>query len=221
MDAATINSKIYAGRGKAALRIGYDCNVYRPTIAANPFSNGVRLVMKAAFNSGDSTYTKPNLYGDPVWFGDFDGRLTKTGDYIVRIFDGQVFFIAQQQPILPIVCIDCGRSLKLMRPNLQGGVGAVGYGGATEDNMTDALGTSGSLSTYWPCSIVLGGRSQNINALPLDVKQSGVRILLPPSVPISLRPSDIFTDDLGRRYSVEAAELSDLGWRINAQEVHS
>jgi hypothetical protein len=29
------------------------------------------------------------------------------------------------------------------------------------------------------------------------------------------------TDDLGRRYVIDGAELTDLGWRINANELHT
>ncbi|XLV72565.1 hypothetical protein ACKZDW_07910 [Ralstonia syzygii subsp. celebesensis] len=43
---------------------------------------------------------------------------------------------------------------------------------------------------------------------------------MPPSVPVVVRSGDILTDDLGKRYAVEGAEQSDIGWRINAQEVH-
>lgn len=220
MDAATINAKIYAGRGKAALRLGYDCNLFRPTLASNPFSNGIRLTLKSAFNAGDSIYRVPNMYGDPIWFGDFDARLTLPGDYLVRPLDNQIYFIAQMQSLLPIICIDCTRNVFMRRPNLSGGVGALPYDGASEDNMTDVLGTTGVSATYWPASVTLAGRSQSAGGLPMDVKQAGWRILLPPSVPVIFRQADVLTDDLGRRYSVESAEQTDLGWRILAQEVH-
>jgi hypothetical protein len=84
--------------------------------------------------------------------------------------------------------------------------------------MADLMGTTGAL---WPASILLGGRAQQSgNGLPSAVQQAGWKILLPPSVPVVLNAGDIATDDLGRRYALIAAELTDLGWRCMAQEVH-
>ena len=217
MDGATIQAKIYAGRGKAALRMGRDCSVYRPLTAAAPLGN-LAATIKAAFNSGNSNYKAPNLPGDALWFADLDGRITQPGDYLIRVFDGDTFFIANQQELLPIVVVECNRQLKITREVPVAAVGAVGYSGMQPAQETDVLGTTGAL---WPCSILLGGRSQAALNLPADVRQSGWRIMLPPSVPISIKAGDIATDDLGRRYAIEAAEQTDFGWRINAQEVHT
>ena len=41
------------------------------------------------------------------------------------------------------------------------------------------------------------------------------------NVGVTIQPSDIVTDDLGRRYLVGAAEQTDAGWRIDAQEAHA
>jgi hypothetical protein len=217
MDGATIQAKIYAGRGKAALRMGRDCSVYRPLTATAPLGN-LAATIKAAFNSGDSNYKAPNLPGDALWFADLDGRITQPGDYLIRVFDGDTFYIANQQELLPIVVVECNRQLKITREVPVTAVGAVGYSGMQPAQETDVLGTTGAL---WPCSILLGGRSQAALNLPADVRQSGWRIMLPPSVPISIKSGDIATDDLGRRYAIEAAEQMDFGWRINAQEVHT
>ena len=185
--------------------------------AASPLSNQIGT-LKAAFNSGDSTYRAPNLPGDAIWYGDFDGRLTQPGDYLVRVADGQTYFVAAQQQLLPIVCIDCNRSVHITRQQTQAAVGAVGYGGMVPANEVDVLGTSSAL---WPASILFGGKSQSAAGLPADVKNSGWRILLPPSVPVVLKAGDIVIDDLSKRYAIDGAELTDLGWRINAQEVHT
>lgn len=217
MDAATIQAKIYAGRAKAAQRIGLDCNQFRPLTASAPLGNQVGTLM-AAFNSGDNTYRNPNLPGDAIWYGDFDGRQTLPGDYLVRVADSQAFYIAAQQQLLPIICVECNRSVHIVRMQAPASVGAVGYGGVTAGNETDVLGTASAL---WPASILLGGKSQQAAGLPADVRNSGWRILLPPSVPTVIKAGDLITDDLGKRYAIDGAELTDLGWRINAQEVHT
>ncbi len=217
MDAVTIQAKIYAGRAKAALRLGQDCNQYRPLTASAPLGNQVGT-LKAAFNAGDNTYRQPNLPGDAIWYADMDGRQTQPGDYLVRVTDGQAFYIAGQQPMLPIVCVECNRRLLIMRQSAQNGVGVVGYGGMVSANEIAVLGASGAL---WPASILIGGKSQPGVGLPSSVKNTGWRIMLPSSAPVTILAGDIAQDDLGRRYSIEAAELSDLGWRINAQELHA
>lgn len=213
MDGVTINAKIYAGRAQAALRLGLDYLQYRPVSATNPLSAPLRTI-KAAFNAGDSNYRAPNLQGDAIWYGDFDGRLTQIGDYLVRVSDGQTYYIAGQQQTLPIVCIDCNRTISLVRIPAAS-VGAVGYSGESAGAQVAAL-------SGWPCSILFGGRSESTGTnLPSTNKNAGWRLLLPPSVPVLINASDILIDDLNRRFAVQAAEQSDLGWRIQAVEEHS
>lgn len=218
MDGATIQQRIYAGRGKAALRIGLDCNVFRPLTAGAPLGNQIST-LKAAFNSGDSTYKAPNLPGDAIWYADFDASTTQPGDYLVRVTDSQTYYVAAQQPLLPIVCIECNRTLKISRQADVTGKGAVGYGGIQAANEVDILGSD---AVKWPASILLGGKQDVTTVkLPGDVKSAGWRILLPASVPITIMAGDIATDNLGRRYSMLATEQTDFGWRINANELHA
>jgi hypothetical protein len=217
MDAAAINAKIHAGRAKVAQRIGFPCTIYRPDAVGTPLSNRV-TVINAAFNAADNAYGKPNLYGKPVWFGDFDGRLTQPGDYLVRKTDGATWFIAAQQPLLPLVCIDCPRKLRISRPNETTTEGVTTYSGlSSPSNLPDILGTP---DTLWPASILMGGRIQPSTGLPAGVREAAWSILLPRSVPVTILSADLITDDLGRRFAIESAELSDLGWRMIAAEVH-
>ncbi|MDB6104047.1 MAG: hypothetical protein JWO52_4046 [Gammaproteobacteria bacterium] len=214
----TIQAKILAGRGKVALRIGLPCHVFRPVTIDAPLSNQI-TVINAAFNAADNNYLKPSLYGKPVWFGDFDGRLTQAGDYLVRKQDGAIYFIAAQQPLLPLICVDCSRKLKVSRASEAPAEGALPYSGLSSPSvLPDILGTT---DHPWPASILMGGRVQSSTGLPAGVREAAWSVLLPPSVPVTILSGDILTDDLGRRFTVESAELSDLGWRMMAAEVHS
>lgn len=219
MNAEQINAKIYAGRAKAALRLGLDYNVFRPVSAANPMTNQVATI-KAAFNAGDNTYKAANLPGDAIWYGDFDGRQTLPGDYLVRVSDGQTYYIAAQQQLLPIICIDCNRTIRVSRTQAQSTVGAAAYSGACDHVDADVLGSAAS-NTGWPASVLFGGGAEIGANLPGSVKQAGWRIMLPPSTPVVVHHADILTDDLGRRYVVLASEQSDIGWRIQATEMHT
>lgn len=225
MDATLLQSKIYQGYSKAAKRLGYQCDVFRPAGTADPLASSNRIAgMLASFNANDMGYKRPNLYGDPTWFGLYDGTVTRTGDYVRRAFDQDVFFVGEQQPHLPIVMIECNRKLRVIRNALPAGVGAVSYGGECTGSASDVLGQAGAgtFGTGWPASILLGGRSENTGSgLPTTTKNAGWRILLPSSVPVVLNAGDIAIDDLGRRYAFQACELSSLGWRINATEEHA
>lgn len=189
------------------------CNVCRPA-GGDPLANVVTSIL-AAFNAKNPNYTKPNLYNDAVWYGDFDGRVTLPGDYLVRQSDGAIWFIAAQEQLLPIVLVSCNRSLQILREPLSSAVGVQPYGGLTA--LTDVLPAAPAM---WPCSILIGGRVQMGEGLPTDVKQGGWKILLPPTLPIVVDAGDILVDDLSRKYAVETAEQSDLGWRIIANEQH-
>lgn len=222
MDAATINARIYAGRGKAAQRIGYSYTVHRPVSAATALPAPIATI-PAAFNAGDNKYAKPNEYGHPIWYADLDGRLVQPGDYLVRTDQPtDVYFVAGMQPLLPIIAIDCPRTVRVTVPVPTTAIGAVGYSGIcdTVGEMTTALGSN---AAGWPCSITLGKGTQTAAThLPTgSTKQQGWQVLLPPSVPITINAGMRLIDDLGRKYDVVAAELSDLGWRIMANEDHA
>lgn len=223
MDALKLQDKIYSGYAKAALRLGLDNVQYRPAGGGNPLAVAGATV-KASFNAEDMQYGRANKYGAAVWWGLFDARLTQAGDYL----DGPqgTFFIASQQLHLPIQLVQCNRRVKLSRAAVQSGVGAVGYGGPCgTSGDTVLLGDAGDpAATGWPASILLfGQRERNLSGLPGAVQQLGWRILLPASVPASvvIQASDILTDDLGRRYAVQGAELTDMGWRITSTELHA
>jgi hypothetical protein len=215
MDGPTIQARIYAGRGKAAQRIGLPCQVFRPTATGSPFTNQI-ATLNAAFNSADPNYVKPNLYGKAVWFSDLDGRFTRVGDYLVRLSDNSYWFIAAQQQLLPIVVIACNRIVNVFRPQQQSGVGAVGYGG-------DTVAQETPLITGYPASVLVGTKSdKSLVNLPGDVRNPAWAILLP-VLPANtyLRNEDVITDDQNRRYVISSAELTDLGWRINAAQAET
>lgn len=214
MDGNTIQQRIYAGRGKAALRIGLPCRVLRPRTASAPLANLI-ATLNVAFNATDSNYTKANLYGKAVWYADLDGRYTAVGDYLARVSDGAIWFIAAQQQLVPIVTVECNRRIRISRQTSAEACGVGDYSGLQSES--DYLGTPDSM---WPASILVGGRALSAIGLPSDVKQGGWRVLLPPSIPVPVSAGDIIIDDLGRRFATESAEQTDLGWRLTVNEAH-
>ena len=220
MDGATIQAKVYAGLAKAAQRIGQTFDVFRPVGATAPLALMNRLYsLQAAFDSSPGwKFSKANEYGDPLWYPVMDASQVNVGDYMTG--NGSIYFIAGKQFLLPALAVECNRCLKLTRQIAVTAVGAVGYGGNVPATASDLLG-AGATANYWPCSILLGGKGMQEANLPASTREKGWMILLPGSIPVAPMYSDILTDDLGHRYAIEAAEQTDLGWRINATEVHS
>lgn len=215
MDGFRLNELIWRGRGKAAQHIGSPCQIYRPQNSTAPFTNQVAQ-LPIAFNSGDTKYLKANEFNDPIWYADYDGSQTQPGDYLVRLSDNSIWFVAAQQQLLPIMVVECNAMIAVRREAQSTAVGAVPYSGVVDPGYI--LGTA---DTMWPASILIGGRALAAMGLPADVKESGWKILLPPSVPIKIEAGDRLDDNKDRSFWVESAERSDLGWRLTVNEAHA
>jgi len=209
MDYAKLQARINKGYGLAAKRIGPPNTVYRATAATAAMGETV-TVLSASFNAEDMTYSRPNKYGKPTWYGVFDGTLVHVGDYLVG--EQGTFFVAQMQLTLPILLVQCNRTINFLRAPAASGVGALGYGGITADN-------EHALMSGWPASVLQGTKGEKGDAiLPGDTKTPWWNILVPAYPGVVLRSSDIVTDDLDRRYTISSAELTDAGWRLTAMQ---
>lgn len=215
VDGARLHGLIYRGRGKASQHIGLPCNIFRPLNAISPLSNQIGTV-PVAFNSGDLKYLRANEYNDPIWYADYDGTKTQPGDYLVRVSDGKIWFVAAQQQLLPVMATDCNGFISIRRQPAAGSFGAEPYSG-----IVDPAFVLGTPAARWPASILIGTRALAAVGLPADVKESGWKILLPVSVPITIQAGDRLDDDLGRIFWVESAEMTDLGWRLVTNEGHA
>lgn len=206
MDAATLQKRIYGGYGKASLRIGKLAMISRPASPAMSLEGNVIDSAMASLTQ-NFEYSKFNKYGNSIWISIHDGALTQTGDYLTT--EDGTWFIAAQQPLLPILAVQCNRTIDVVRVT-QTGYGSIGYGG-------DTPATEQAVMSGWPASVleeIKGGK--NPAELPQDERLSYWSILFPFFGGVIMRPSDIIKDDLGRRYAINAPELTDLGWRITA-----
>lgn len=207
MDGATLQSKVYAGFGKAALRIGLSYAIYRPSGPDNPLAGASVGTINAAFTAGPN-FQNPNKYGQAAWYGTLDGDQVNVGDYLVG---ESIYFIAAKQHLLPIYAVQCNRTATVHRPQQRVTFGQQGYGGDTAANEV-------AIMTAWPCSILQGtkGEKNPVN-LPGDVRSPWWAILLP-SCNVQIKAGDEITDDMGLRYYISSAELTDLGWRLTAMQ---
>jgi len=209
MDGTKLQAKIYIGYGKAAKRIGFDYQQFRATSASNPLSSAALQTLPASFTT-KFTYSAPNKYGEATWLGLFDARQFAVGDYLV----GQqgTFFIAAMQDTLPIYCVQTNRVVSVLRDHQDQSVGLGAYSGGTKDS-------EAPLMTGWPASILQGTKGEgNETKLPLDVRTPWWAVLMPTYLGIILRTSDVIRDELGRKYIISSAELTDMGWRCTAMQ---
>lgn len=221
MDGAAIQQKVYAGYAKAAAIIGTSFDQYRPAGADSPLAAGnkVASILAALDSSPSYGFHKPNEYGDATWYALINASAIQAGDYITN--GTGTYFVAAKQPLLPVLMVECTQTIRVVRQQLQAAVGAVGYGGLQTAAEVPVIGSTDP-ATHWPASILLGGGGGGQGlGLPGGVMPAGRRILLPPSVPVTLLAGDLVYDDLGRRFIITAPELTELGWRINATEVHA
>lgn len=208
MDGTRLQQLVDRGYALSADRIGTPYAFYRPTGPFLPLSNSPYATLPAAFSAADYKFAKPNSYGKPTWQALFDGAQTEVGDILVG---ASRFFIAAQQPILPILVVEAPRLVDVRRPFRESGVGfQEAYGGTTPAQETPVM-------TGWPCSILQGTKGENTGSgLPNANRNPWYNILLPYWPGVTLYTSDFLVDDLGRRYIVSSTELTDLGWRLTA-----
>ena len=142
--------------------------------------------------------------------GIFDAAYTRPGDYLVQ--DGAVWFIASQDPLLPVLCVRCNRVVSFSRPVASNTTGVIEYGGITSAPTT-------SLLTAWPASVLGASGSGEPQAdLPSDNTVPFWTVLLAAFPGVIVLPTDLMSDDLGRNATVSAAELTELGWRLTVKQ---
>ena len=210
---ATIQSRINYGYGKAASFLGDSYGQYRASSATNPIAPG-NLV--ATINAQFATdpgfkFTKPAQFDKPIWYGMFDPTNVQAGDYLVGKLG--TFFVTDVERVSPPQCVWCNRTLTVNRPQQQAATGLNGYGG-------DTLAGETAIMTGWPASVLMTRRgSPGETKLPSDTRDPWMLVLLPSFSGVNILSRDLLADDFGNRYVVSAAELTPLGWRLEAQQV--
>lgn len=215
MDAATLQAKVYGGYAKAASRVGFVFQQYRPQTANNALDPAnLRGSLNAAFSSANQTgfaFNKPNDYKNIEWSGLFDATNCAAGDYLFHATQG-TFFIAALQHLLPPLCIQCDRTLSVMRENTSTQAGAVGYGGVGRGNET-------AIATGFPGGMQWARQgTRPLDDLPSDIIRKGEWFVYLPVIPgVTIKEHDVLVDENGRRLIVMSVYLSDLGYKILAE----
>jgi hypothetical protein len=203
VDFDPIDDAIQRGRGLAAIAVGALHDLHRPKGPNLPLQGSTTIMRMPALFMPSSN--RMLAYGHPLFEGTFDASYTQPGDYLVGL--QYTWFVASQAPLLPVLCVKATRTVNVARSGVTTGVGLSGYGGLQRDAMQPVL-------NGWPASRVSHGTGLDRADLPADASLGGWSVLLPVLPNITLRTSDLVTDDLGRAGVVSSVELSDYGWRL-------
>ena len=216
MDSLTLQDRINRGQGRAARHIGAPHDLLRPANTLEPLAPANRILkLHAQFLPLGGRHTHPVVFGENMWEGIFDAAYTRPGDLLRNIDNGTVHFIAAQQPLLPVLCVHAARRLAISRAAAASTPGLNAYGATV-------TATETVLASFWPAAIVVGGgQGTGQSGIAADIPSGTWQVLLPVSLNVTLRIGDRLTDDLGRIAVIGSTELTDLGWRLQAQQANT
>lgn len=213
MNGPFLQDRIYSGTGRAAARIGLPCDLYRPNGPDHPTAPANRRMrLYAIFLPLGGRIRRPVPATDPLWEVAMDGAYTKPGDILIRNTDRAVFFVAAQQPLLPILCVHAPRRVTIARPASASFAGINLYGGTVA--ATDTV-----LARDWPASILAAGnQGTGLANIEAELNPGTWQVLLPPSLHLALLTSDTLTDDEGRTGIIATIETTEIGARLTVKQ---
>lgn len=211
MRGSHIQERIYWGLNRSARITGTMADAYRPNGSAHPLSSdNLYMRLPTLFTGARGGFVRPNLFGDPLCEGIFDGAYTRAGDYLVH--DETTWFIASQELLLPILCVRTNLTISIWRAVSPIGSGIGEYGSVEPARREQVI-------DFWPASVLGDSVARGMaRQLPSDEQLPRVTVLLPASVKAALRAGDLMTDELGREAVVVSAERSALGWRLSVEQ---
>ncbi|CAH2606147.1 conserved protein of unknown function (plasmid) [Rhodovastum atsumiense] len=208
-----IQSAIWQGLGAAADVLGEGYSLFRPHGVANPVAPGSQIdTVNVRFDAKPAyAFSAPNLYGKAIWYllGDASGMAV--GDYLVG--SQGTFFLVAKQPLESPVVVECNAVVSVVRPAKER------RPGLQSNYMTDAKADEQLLMTSWPCSLLLGSKGERpASGIQGETRQPWYVVLLPAPDGVDLVTNDLLVDAAGRRLTISAVELTDLGYRLTAEQ---
>jgi hypothetical protein len=136
--------------------------------------------------------------------GVFDGFYTQPGDYFAN--RQQTFFVAQQESLLPVICVLTNTIVNIARVGpAQSGT----YNG-------NVAGLTPDILYQWPAYVHALRATGNGKA---QETRFGAWFILMPLLPCAPQVSDVISDSAGRTFATEAAEQTEAGWRLLARQI--
>lgn len=213
MDGAKLQTKVYAGLGKAAKVLGLPFDVYRlgpgsPTLF-DPANKVDHLPAQFTVTSTSGAFQNAPKF-DATWFDALlDGARVQAGDVLVNATAG-TFYILSKMPLLPIKAARCNETIAVSRARIPGAFdfGDLGYSGHVASPNLDVAGEDTILSGV-PCASSSEGYGRAIaQGLTASDSPGPTKwfFYLPPYVRDgAVRERDIIVDSHGNRYQVAIA----------------
>ena len=210
MDGARIQQLVNRGYALSAFRVGMPHVWYRPTGPVSPISPASQLgTLNAAFSADDYRFAKSQPYAKALWSVLVDASQTAVGDYLVGQF---TWFVAAQDPLLPVLAVQCNHALSIVRPTSNRSLGRVrGLDGDTRSAETPVM-------TGWPASLLQGTKGEKPDTgIPGAARDPWYAALLPAVTGVAIETDDIAIDENGNRYQISSTELTPKGWRLSME----
>jgi hypothetical protein len=210
MNFIKLRDRIFWGSNRAARIVGIDTDAFRPHGPSYPVDPSNRyLRLPAVFSNDTGDFNQSIGFGAASCRGYFDATYSQAGDYLIARND--IWFIASQDELQPILCVRTNRIASFIRH-------AIPPASTSSANTTNI--TTLELGIDWPVSILTSGTSRYpATGLPSDLAVATHQVLLPVSFSNTLTGGDYLRDDLGRTLVVVTAEQSALGWRLGVRDI--
>jgi hypothetical protein len=213
-----IADAVRRGSGRVAIVLGDWCEAFRASTLDDPLAPQNRFLRLQAEFAPPGNGLRPPGYGGAAWWGTFDSAYTRVGDYVRRpestpgAGDGAVWFIASQEPLLPVLCVRTTGMVDVSRPAGPAGRGVNTYGGVVRNAAVP-------VARRWPASLLAAGGSGAVGAeLPARLPSGSWQVLMPAMPGAVLGRGDIVTEASGWTGVISSAELTALGWRLVVRE---
>lgn len=196
--AARHQAKLYQAYAVVAQNLGRSYTVYRGGLDS-PISPANRLCfVNAAFSSssGDMNFIVPHGLKLPTWNAWVDATTLQKGDWLVG--DYGTFYLADLPPSLPIQAVWCNTTVSIVRP---------GYAAGTQTTTTVATAIPAFLHVDRVDIKPIPGNPSPTSGQAIS-RWTGY-LNLPRG---TLKQHDLFTDEEGATYELDAAEWTTLGY---------
>lgn len=201
MDGATVQTKVYAGLGKMARRIGFPCAQFRTDQLFAPTDPGYQIGTIYAAFSKTRLFHQPPDYKDSTELFWADGNQLQVRDILIHEEQG-TFYVAWMPYNLPIEAVRCNTVLQIDRPE----------SGTSEVTPIAAGIPAYMLNTRLEMKTPPG--SYGAAAQPLSHWQ--VLLPLPEG---TLKQYDTLTDHNGVRYVLNVPDFQRIGYVCEASLV--
>ncbi len=208
MDGRRLADRLAHGAGRAARRVGYEHEVFRPD-GPEPPLDPARLVLRAhvAFVLPGGSVGAPSPLGNPYRQAWADWSYLRVGDYLAG--PEGVAFIAAIEPPKPMLVVMANATATLVRPAAPVATGLNPYGAILPQTET-------VLMAGFPASLLVGGMGDRTKVgLPDDSRIPGFVGLVPAVAGVVPAVADLLVNERDERFAIASVERVGGVWRLS------